>query len=285
MGPRWNHGFGARVSVVSVSGQPDVAQMRRSDGKRQDFTLANGVWVPSTEVSATLEELTDGLGQRTGWSYTAEDEREIEFYTVDGLLSAIRRSNGESIELTYNNGVNGTPAENALVTTIEDERGRTLEFDYDSNHKLIGVEDAAGATYVYAYDATGRLSSVTAPGAAVKTYLYNEAAYTEGTNQPYALTGILDENGDRFANFGYKFTGHAVMTEHAGGAGRFTVVYGTYSDVRTVATPIGIDAGAQHHCHQRCEKGLVGYRNLRGLHLQDAFLLVRYARTAQPVHQ
>lgn len=240
MGPRWNHGFGARVSVVSVSGQPDVAQMRRSDGKRQDFTLASGVWVPSTEVSATLEELTDGLGQRTGWSYTAEDEREIEFYTVDGLLSAIRRSNGESIELTYNSGVIGTPEENALVTMIEDERGRTLEFDYDSNHKLIGVEDAAGATYVYTYDAKGRLSSVAAPGAAVKTYLYNEAAYTEGTNQPYALTGIIDENGDRFANFGYKFTGHAVMTEHAGGAGRFTVAYGTYSDVRTVTTPLGL---------------------------------------------
>ena len=47
------------------------------------------------------------------------------------------------------------------------------------------------------------------------------------TSLPTALTGIIDENAQRFANFGYTAGGLVMLSEHAGGADRAMVAYGT----------------------------------------------------------
>ena len=66
-----------------------------------------------------------------------------------------------------------------------------------------------------------------------RTYIYEEYDY------PYALTGIIDENGDRFATYGYDADGWANLSEHAGGAGHHTFVYDKVTGIHRVTTPLG----------------------------------------------
>src|SRR5262249_43521372 len=47
-----------------------------------------------------------------------------------------------------------------------------------------------------------------------RTYVYNESANTSGANLPNALTGIIDENGARFATYKYDSSGRAISSEH-----------------------------------------------------------------------
>jgi RHS repeat-associated protein len=52
------------------------------------------------------------------------------------------------------------------------------------------------------------------------------------------LTGIVDENGQRFAIYGYDASGKAISSTHAGGAGAVTVTYNQDSSA-TVHYPLG----------------------------------------------
>jgi YD repeat-containing protein len=64
---------------------------------------------------------------------------------------------------------------------------------------------------------------VTYPDQAVRTYHY------EDPNFVHALTGITDENGARYATWGYEGTGRATLSQHAGGVDSVTLFYGSYS--------------------------------------------------------
>ena len=69
---------------------------------------------------------------------------------------------------------------------------------------------------------------MTYPDATVRIYHYEDMAY------PNHLTGITDENGDRFATFTYDADGNAISTEHGGGQERFALAYDT--DTQTTVT-------------------------------------------------
>jgi YD repeat-containing protein len=81
--------------------------------------------------------------------------------------------------------------------------------------------------YSYSYDANNNLVSVTYPDATPadttdnpkRTYHYENASF------PNALTGITDENGNRFATWSYDAQGRAISSEHAGGAERVDISY------------------------------------------------------------
>ena len=100
---------------------------------------------------------------------------------------------------------------------------------------LARITDPAGGTYDFVRDANGNLASITFPDMRVRQFLYNEPAHTAGTALPYSLTGIIDENGVRFATYEYDSQGRAVSTEHAGGANKATLAY-TSAFVTTTVT-------------------------------------------------
>ncbi len=91
--------------------------------------------------------------------------------------------------------------------------------------------------YQFAYGANNNLASIVFPDNATRTYIYNEPANTGGANLFTALTGIVDENGARFATFQYDAQERVVATEHAGGAQRYTLTYGASGT--TVTDPLG----------------------------------------------
>ncbi len=106
--------------------------------------------------------------------------------------------------------------------------------------------DPAGGIYTYAYDANNNLASVTYPDGdanaannPVRSYSYNEPANTSGANLPHALTGIVDENANRYATYQYDTSGRGISSEHAGGAEKTTLAYNANGST-TVTDSAGI---------------------------------------------
>ena len=97
------------------------------------------------------------------------------------------------------------------------------------------MTDPSSRTYQYGYDALERLSTVTYPDLQTRTYVYESASW------PFALTGIVDERGERYATYDYDSTGRGSSTQHAGADNKWTLAYGfPYGQPQTTATdPFG----------------------------------------------
>ncbi|WP_230874700.1 RHS repeat-associated core domain-containing protein [Methylomonas sp. LL1] len=99
----------------------------------------------------------------------------------------------------------------------------------------------------YAYDTKGNLTTVTYPDETPsivtdnpkKTYVYGELNNTGYTGQPNALTGIIDENGVRYASYRYDAQGKAISTEHAGGVEKYSLNYAQDGSNTVITDPLG----------------------------------------------
>jgi YD repeat-containing protein len=149
-----------------------------------------------------------------------------------------------------------------------DYGSRALSFSYVSldpgdaaahgmKRYLKSVRDAAGHAWIYDYEYDAsldvfqnkyRLSKTTfvdsylpaydtlTPAGPAITYLYGEQGLqaTEFNALPKLLTGIVDENGARYASFYYDEKGQNYRVEHPGGAGR--AVLSWYSDGSSIVS-------------------------------------------------
>jgi YD repeat-containing protein len=245
-GIHWRDSFDRRVSLVGTT-----AVAFRADGQALRFIRNGAAWVTDADTADRLTELQNALGARTGWQFAAANGDELETYDAAGRLIVIRSRAGLTQTLTHSDGTGGPnggflldPNGDATTTTLpaglliraSDHFGRVLSFGYDNSSRVTKLIDPAGGVYRFIY-AGGNLSTITFPDSVARTYVYNEPAHTGGADLPDALTGIIDENGDRFATFQYDAQHRAITTEHAGGAMRHALSYGTGST--TVTGPLG----------------------------------------------
>jgi RHS repeat-associated protein len=205
LGQGWRHTYQLK-SYIHDSGDISIVQ---SDGRRVIFepsekehtykgrVLADG-WleVTSNPVATMLWHRLDG--------------HRLQF-NKEGLLVRIVGPSGSDLNLRYSN-------DNHL-RQIKDGQGRQLTLEYYSNNRLKKVYDPAGNNLHYRYDEKGNLASVTNLAGGVKTYHYEDARY------PHHLTGITDARNIRFATYAYDEKGRGILTEHAGGVGKATLVY------------------------------------------------------------
>lgn len=235
-GQHWTNTYTRRVQ--NRPDDPNTALVLRPDGQANKFVFANGAWASAAHPQASLQRTLDSAGITTGWIYQSHDGREVENFDALGRLTSIVLADGQSVALVYNYGFLESSANDYLLTSVQRQDGRRLEFSYNTNRLLDQVTDSANATITYSYDASGRLATVTYPGSASKTYFYNESVNTSGADLPTALTGIQDELGVRFAIFKYQADGKAISTEHAGQTNKFAVSYGQSGN--TVTLPSGV---------------------------------------------
>jgi YD repeat-containing protein len=225
--------------------------------------LQAGVWSPDADVADVLTEFKDSNQIRTGWTLRRAANDDLESYDASGNLIAIQTRTGLTQSLTYTDGTNGATSGNGgfvldsagnptsavlqlgLLLRVADNFGRTLTFGYDQFSHIVKITDPAGGIFLYGYAAQTsltNLTSVTYPDGHQRQYEYNEPAQTGGANLPYSLTGITDENGARFATFGYDSSGRAIQTVHdAGGsnADRYQLTYNTPGVQTTITDPLG----------------------------------------------
>jgi YD repeat-containing protein len=216
LGKGWMHNLGARI----INRGYGVAYAVRSDGKRFRFVSNSSVWRSDPDVSDRLQMLTDASDNLTGWQYRY-GKNQIDVFDADGRMISSGFENGYLKNLTYSDATTpfGIAPKAGLLIEVRDSFNRTLAFRYDADGRIVTITDPAGQEYQYGYNSLGDLVSVQAPGGAVRQYLYEDSAH------PHWLTGIVDENGKRFATWAYS-NGRAILSEHAGGAERVGVQYG-----------------------------------------------------------
>ncbi|MBZ0091094.1 MAG: DUF6531 domain-containing protein [Sulfuricellaceae bacterium] len=198
------------------------AYVGRPENKQYTFALQNGAWVSDADVTGKLQQSVNSSGATTGWQYTKSDGQ-VETYAADGTLRKIALPGGWF----------WTVSPSGSTTHIADPFGRTLTLAYDSSNNRT-ITDAAGGVYTYQKDSNGRLVSVTYPDGKVRTYLYENTAF------PFALTGIVDENGQRFSTYAYDSQERATLTQHAGGADSYSLTYNADGST-TVTDPLGAE--------------------------------------------
>lgn len=238
LGAYWLSNYDRAVFSGSSSA---LATAYRPDGKTYAFTFSGNQGVPDADVTDRLVRLTDGAGALTGWRYTTSRD-EVELYDAPGKLQSITNRAGFTQTLFYsdaNTPVTVAPDAGLLIRVVDD-KGRKLEFSYDSYGRIVSLTDAGGGVVSYAYDSIGRLTTRTDQNNIARTYLYNESAFTQGVNLYYALTGIIDESQNRFATFSYDTTGRALSTEHAGGVGKVVVSFNAQNNSANVTDALGI---------------------------------------------
>ena len=198
---------------------PTVLYAERADGQALTFTLNNGILTAGGDVDLTLAPpggcAANGSLQtcplNATWTLTDHDDT-VETYTAisaaEAILSSIKTRNGYTQTLNYNGS-------NLLVSVVDSYR-RSLSFTYQ-NGLLNRLMTPDGLVVTYSYSSSGvtpgmfdRLASVsysTNP-ATSQSYLY------ENTSFPFALTGIIDKNGNRFATWTYDSSGRALRSQH-----------------------------------------------------------------------
>jgi RHS repeat-associated protein len=187
---------------ISPNPPQDTVVIERANGNAIIFTLVNSTWTAPTDADVSLVQTTSGYTLTT-----AQDT--VEQYNLSGQLVSTLSRTGMQQNLAYN-------ATTGLLESVTDSLGNALGFAYTGT-QLTTVTLPDATQLVYSYDGNNNFSSVKREDNTVKTYIY------ENTSFPNALTGIIDENNQRYMTFSYDALGRAVTSELAGGVEKVIV--------------------------------------------------------------
>ncbi|WP_316233816.1 RHS repeat-associated core domain-containing protein [Bradyrhizobium sp. SZCCHNPS2010] len=187
-------------------------------------------------ASAQLYTLT--TDDNTSWVYDA-----------NGVLQSIIFQSGYTQTLTYDTAGNNTQ--------VTDSFGRTLQFTYTPQGLLDSMTVPGGQVYRYTflprYPIVGRSGPDPLQMAAdlfALEYVIQPDTTTSATDNPriryhyenasfpYALTGITNEAGVRYATWTYDAKGRVLTSEHAGGIEHYSIVYDDAANTVAVTNPL-----------------------------------------------
>ncbi|MBT3032501.1 MAG: hypothetical protein KME36_15495 [Candidatus Thiodiazotropha sp. (ex Lucina pensylvanica)] len=226
----WKHNYDKRLYNnfnYQFAIRPTLELSRPDKMDSVFFVKISGNWIDAMdEVPHYIEEQTEEPIER--WKYI-DTSGNTEIYNPEGLLIKQIDKQGRERNLSYVNGE---------LSQVINWKGNSLTFNYGSTGRVEQVADSAGHIYHYVFDGN-LLSSVTFPDNTpedltdnpVRQYLY------ENSEIPGALTGIIDENGERYATWAYDSTGRAISSSHGDDVDTTTLSIGSSST--TVTNPLG----------------------------------------------
>lgn len=194
----------------------------RGDGRQFNLLRSGDQFRPSAGGSEVVSRIIEA-GVITGWRYI-DATGEVERYDTAGRLLSITSAQGMTWTLLRNAG---------RISEINNALGAKVSLTYDSNYRLGKLTLPDGGQVTYGYDTVGNLTTVTYPDAKTRTYLYNESAQTGGASLPYALTGIIDENGARYISYHYDSTRRANGEVLNGGVGSHGLTFNASNTIVT----------------------------------------------------
>ncbi len=254
LGNGWRHNYERSLEFDNsnvqegVFGIGSVIRVIRPQGGAVSFTKTSNGFTGEPDSAHVLS--VAGVGQAAVYSFFDADTNQTEFFDFSGRLIQISALGGWKQTFQYSNistPANRAPAVGLLLTVI-DLSGRRLELYYDAESRLTKLVDPSGKTIAYSYDDLGNLSKVTYQDLSERGYRYGEAENIDAIQDdngnlippdlPYVLTGIVDEDGQRYATYRYRSDGKAISTEHAGGAQRYQFSYNSDGTV-SITQPLG----------------------------------------------
>ena len=221
----WTHSFSRWIQTQTLQSGAQLATVFRADGTLRRAQLTNATivggrqsWSVDAPYPQRLLRTFDAGNQPTGWIVVDPREATVETYNRFGQPTQIAGPGGDVRTLTYSDGTtganggieldgNGNPSGAVLpanlLIRVTDNFGRSLTLGYDSLARLSKVTDPSGGATRYGYDATSnQLVFVTYGDGHTRQYLYNEFAHSSGI-WPNAITGLMDENGNRLGTYDY----------------------------------------------------------------------------------
>ena len=226
LGTDWRSTYDRYLEISASGGQPTSLTAERADGRSLAFVPNGNNWVSDSDIDIALTQ--------SGSIWTLTDHNDtVEAYTANAsgnaYLNSITTRGGYSQTLSYN--------ANNQLTGVVDSYGRALSFTYQ-NGLLSTVTTPDGLVLSYGYTGAGGnnvLTSVsysTSP-ATSQTYLYENPAL------PFALTGIIDEDGNRYATWTYDSQGRGTSSQLAGGVNQTQIAYNSDGTI-TVTNGLGV---------------------------------------------
>lgn len=198
-----DHGFGRgwtsnlqRSLIVGV----DVLRLESGSGRSEPWEKINGMWQGDADSDVSITETTGGFS-------LTRSNGSSENYNIAGRLRSQTDTNGHQTVFEYN-------SDNQLIS-ITHHYGTSIHFAY-SNENIVAVTDTFGAVYRYEY-ADDNLVAVIFPDTTPNDDSDNprKIYHYENVDLPNHLTGITDENGDRYSSYAYDAQGRVISSEHA----------------------------------------------------------------------
>ncbi|NKB33805.1 MAG: hypothetical protein GKR91_11970 [Pseudomonadales bacterium] len=199
----WSWNYLQKLAISAFDNAPNRSVMMfRENGDRIFYTspLETGPWTTDPNVLYFLEDrpILDEQGNviAIGFQVTTPDDK-VEEYDEFGSLQKITTREGLSQTLTYVDD----------EITVTDDFGNSITLTTGTNRKLLSAVDTDGHEYKFQYNFRDQLEYASYPDLTPGTgganpfgednpyrqYHYEESFFVQG------LTGITDENGDRFS--------------------------------------------------------------------------------------
>ena len=202
---RWLFSYRQYASIKSLAsdGFTYAIWVYRDNGSVVSFyRTANGPWESDADIRDTIAP--DGAG----WVYTHSSGQK-EWFDSTGKLTRIEYLDGGTINVSHT----------ATTVTVADAYGNHLTLTLDAKDRVTMMVDPDGGEYKYFYSAAGNLEYVSYPDASPgvagsnpfgENNPYRQYHY-EDTN-PRLVTGITDENGNRYKTITYDVNGRATLS-------------------------------------------------------------------------
>lgn len=239
-GPYWQSSFDIQLQFLfeetdtSTTG-PALVAARRASGKLLQFSRQmDGTYLPDNDVSEKLIHIFDQDGVSDRWILLNFQTNTVEEYFPEekyGSVFAGKFRSLSTLSSSYQSSlipdVFSPPNGFTYGTRVTGGYPKRLTIGYDVQGRVNAVTDPSGGVIQFSYDGVSRLTSITWQDGATRTFLYEDVRFVGN------LTGIIDENGARFATWAYDSLGRATSSEHAGGAERVMLDYGISSTTVT----------------------------------------------------
>jgi RHS repeat-associated protein len=238
----WSFSFDRDFTVDPNSGVPGIPNVSGSFGDGSAFAFAarsNGEFVSRYDKRVSLKAISPGYDD---WILTNIDGQLDRYKKIDGVYRMVSSHDAAGGSATYLYNAD------EQLTRITDADGRSVDITWRDG--VVESIDGPESSVRYSYEQAAvpgqanivgmaRLEAVHfhgKDGALVSSRRYQY----EHEHQRYLLTGITDENNVRFATYAYNGAGQALLSEHAGGAGRYSFAYP--SDLtRRITDPLGTE--------------------------------------------
>lgn len=214
----WTFGHNRRLKHYPSGNGSESIVLWRPDGTKIRFSKSAGNpnW-SSTKLSVLGMLAGNPSSSERRFSYVNLQD-ETEHYNAQGQLTALVSPTGQSLSYTYN-------ANDELIR-IDDDFGRHLTLAYSGAGKLRHLASVSDGNKTIAYQFTfqspnsanlwaGRnvLTKVTYPDGKSVEYLYDEQQQVPRG----LLTGIVGEDGERYATYLYDPDHRVMQTQHGDG--------------------------------------------------------------------
>jgi|GEM_PF-2595612 len=226
----WSYSFKGRI----IEGVDVVHVTVGSESEFFDKVEQNNEHIAWYNSKSKLFKIKDNTSGFTTWKYEKVSGETILF--DDSEIIKITNSKGLSHNITK---------ESSTHYKIEDEFNNWASIRLGYNNEVISVEGSNGITINYTYDQYGNLASMVKKMPSLGNETSTEQAFTkltkkyhyENLNFPYALTGITDEKGIRYATWVYDELGRVIQSKHANNVDNGTITY--EANTTTVTNALG----------------------------------------------